>query len=439
MPNNYFTPPVAPSAHSIARIAHVNDLTAATDAAFDLLPEVAQITQGVQTAADDTGAANAYVVTLPTTITTYDDYQQVVFKAANSNTGPSTINIDGVGVKAIQQYDGTPLEAGDILQDSIIEVRYDGTAFRIMAPGAQFATSASASEAAAAASVIAAAASENAAATSASNASSSASAAAASESAAAISAATVNLPSIGGASVGDLLQVNAGVTGYDHIDPATIGFASGTVMVFYQASAPTGWTQVTSATDKALRVVDDGTGGTTGGTHGLTASPSTSHTHTGPSHTHSGPSHTHSGPSHTHTSSAHTHSGPSHTHTTSAHTLTSGETGSHTHNAAGEQSPGGSNKVLSASGVKTDSLSSTSLSGIVQTSTGGGGSHDHGATGSASGTTGSGGGAATGSASGTTGSASGTTGSGGTGATGSTSPTKFDPAYANIIICSKDA
>lgn len=40
---------------------------------------------------------------------------------------------------------------------------------------------------------------------------------------------------------------------------------SGTKSLFYQASAPTGWTQVVSLNDYALRLVS-GTGGTTGGT-----------------------------------------------------------------------------------------------------------------------------------------------------------------------------
>ena len=40
---------------------------------------------------------------------------------------------------------------------------------------------------------------------------------------------------------------------------------SGSVMLFYQSAAPTGWTQVTSVNDMALRMVS-GTGGTTGGT-----------------------------------------------------------------------------------------------------------------------------------------------------------------------------
>lgn len=75
------------------------------------------------------------------------------------------------------------------------------------------------------------------------------------------------------------------------VDIATL-IPSGTKMVFYQASPPTGWTAV-AANDKFLRVVTSGgTGGTNGGT--VAASTSLAHTHTVDSHTHTGPSHTHS-------------------------------------------------------------------------------------------------------------------------------------------------
>jgi hypothetical protein len=45
-------------------------------------------------------------------------------------------------------------------------------------------------------------------------------------------------------------------------------FPSGTTMPFYQAAAPTGWTQVTTAAinDSAIRLVTGATGGSTGGT-----------------------------------------------------------------------------------------------------------------------------------------------------------------------------
>lgn len=75
-------------------------------------------------------------------------------------------------------------------------------------------------------------------------------------------------------------------------DDAPEAFASGTKMIFAQASAPTGWTQDTSSNDAALRVVS-GTGGGTGGTanfsspaHSLSAGNTTLSTTQIPAHTH---------------------------------------------------------------------------------------------------------------------------------------------------------
>jgi hypothetical protein len=52
-----------------------------------------------------------------------------------------------------------------------------------------------------------------------------------------------------------------------YVDNATPPpFPSGTVMLFYQAAAPTGWTKLTTQNDKALRVVS-GSGGVAGGTN----------------------------------------------------------------------------------------------------------------------------------------------------------------------------
>jgi hypothetical protein len=63
-------------------------------------------------------------------------------------------------------------------------------------------------------------------------------------------------------------------------------------MVFFQAAAPTSWTQVTTQNNKALRVVS-GAGGGAAGTVAFSALGATetaietaSHTHTGPSHGH---------------------------------------------------------------------------------------------------------------------------------------------------------
>jgi hypothetical protein len=77
------------------------------------------------------------------------------------------------------------------------------------------------------------------------------------------------------------------------VDIATL-IPAGTVMVFYQAAAPVGWTQVVTQNDKALRVVS-GAGGGSGGA--LAVSAGLTHSHTVNSHTHPITSQTSGGPS----------------------------------------------------------------------------------------------------------------------------------------------
>lgn len=165
---------------------------------------------------------------------------------------------------------------------------------------------------------------------------------------------------------------------------------AGTVMLFYQAAAPTGWTAV-AVNNKFLRVVSaGGTGGTTGGS-GLTPSSTITlaHTHTVASHTHTGPAHT--------------------------HTITAESTHTHTvpRNGWSNSSPGAAGRLVILEGatipVDLDGAGGDNTSGA-------GGAHDHGAA----------------------------TGSSGTGATGAATPatdsqlsdTAFQ--YADVIVATKD-
>lgn len=68
------------------------------------------------------------------------------------------------------------------------------------------------------------------------------------------------------------------------VDIATL-IPSGTVMVFYQANAPTGWTKITTQNDKALRVTS-GSGGSAGGTNAFSTLGSGSSTDVEGAHTH---------------------------------------------------------------------------------------------------------------------------------------------------------
>ena len=102
---------------------------------------------------------------------------------------------------------------------------------------------------------------------------------------------------------GYTVKVNAGATGLEFVNAGAGGgdIPSGSVMVFHQASAPTGWTQDTTYNDQALRVVS-GAGGGGGGANGfvsrLVNSFNTGYytitTTTMPSHNHGGSNHRHS-------------------------------------------------------------------------------------------------------------------------------------------------
>jgi len=76
-------------------------------------------------------------------------------------------------------------------------------------------------------------------------------------------------------------MTSTGITFPDSTTQTTAAGASvpsGSVMLFFQASAPTGWTQYTTLNDYAIRVVS-GTGGGTGGSSGFStafATPSVS-------------------------------------------------------------------------------------------------------------------------------------------------------------------
>lgn len=81
-----------------------------------------------------TGTANAIIIALKSPLTSYVTGQQFKFQASGANTGPVTINVDGVGVKTIKRSDGTTLQSGDIPAGSINTIDYDGTNFQLKVP-----------------------------------------------------------------------------------------------------------------------------------------------------------------------------------------------------------------------------------------------------------------------------------------------------------------
>lgn len=87
----------------------------------------------------DSGIADAYVLSITGNFkspTQLFEGMKIRFKALHSNTGASTINVAGLGVKNIKRADGsTALSAGDITNTDYTHLLYDGTNFRILSQG----------------------------------------------------------------------------------------------------------------------------------------------------------------------------------------------------------------------------------------------------------------------------------------------------------------
>lgn len=79
----------------------------------------------------DNGATNSSSFTLTPALTSYVTGQMINFKAAAPNTGPVTVNIDGLGPITIKKQFNQNLATGDIFAGQIVTVVYDGTNFEL--------------------------------------------------------------------------------------------------------------------------------------------------------------------------------------------------------------------------------------------------------------------------------------------------------------------
>lgn len=102
--------------------------------------------------ADDSGSANAYVLTSPSGVNGFVmpkarfSGMRVYWVPANTNTGASTANVWGLGVKAIRDWQGTALASGAIVQGRAVEMFWDDSADHFkMAPWCSFLVSPTAS------------------------------------------------------------------------------------------------------------------------------------------------------------------------------------------------------------------------------------------------------------------------------------------------------
>lgn len=126
MANTYYTfsPYFIPNTK--VRSDEVNAQLAAIENAFDLMPtDNTAIGRGTTTTGVESGTGNAYEVTLDDARTSYQEGDQIVFKATHTNTGTTTLDLDTIGAVALVQADGTALAAGDIQTGLYYTAVYD--------------------------------------------------------------------------------------------------------------------------------------------------------------------------------------------------------------------------------------------------------------------------------------------------------------------------
>jgi hypothetical protein len=88
--------------------------------------------QDPQNYAVDTGAANAYAVSLtPTPISPYTAGFPIRFLVANTNTAASTLNVNGTGAVAITRATTNALVPNDLLAGGIFEVVFNGSNWQL--------------------------------------------------------------------------------------------------------------------------------------------------------------------------------------------------------------------------------------------------------------------------------------------------------------------
>lgn len=88
---------------------------------------------------EDVGLADAYILNPSPAYLSYEKGQRIDFIAANTNTGPSTVNISSNGVSAIKvdvQSGTIDVKAGEIIFGGVYRLVYDGSEFHLLNPSA---------------------------------------------------------------------------------------------------------------------------------------------------------------------------------------------------------------------------------------------------------------------------------------------------------------
>ena len=101
--------------------------TVATDAV-----RLSQLQNGGTTSIITVSGTDTITGTVTPALTAYATGQQFSFVVAATNTTAVTLNVDGVGAKAVTRTGSVALVAGDMVTGQVVIVEYDGTRFQLI-------------------------------------------------------------------------------------------------------------------------------------------------------------------------------------------------------------------------------------------------------------------------------------------------------------------
>jgi hypothetical protein len=83
----------------------------------------------------DSGASNTYLLNFTAAFSAYVNGTVIYWIASNSNTGASTLNVNGLGAIPITNIDGSALGSNQIVAGATVEVMYYNGAFQLLSIG----------------------------------------------------------------------------------------------------------------------------------------------------------------------------------------------------------------------------------------------------------------------------------------------------------------
>jgi len=126
-------PPAASIEHPQREIVNFITKCGITPSTSDLLQLAKAVQSGFINFGVDDGDPNEIEITPAVPIASYKLGQRFAIKVANGNTGPTTVNISGVGPAPLIHTDLSPMNAYELVAGQLIEVAYDGESFQVLA------------------------------------------------------------------------------------------------------------------------------------------------------------------------------------------------------------------------------------------------------------------------------------------------------------------